>query len=96
MPNDEMYDGPAAPTYPPTTPAESWLDELGHKWLTYWHGDGASNQYRYYRCNACQHLVTHRQIAAGGCAYCAKTRISPAYLRPMEKLRLLCLPWTIK
>ena len=84
------------PIYPPVTPPESWLDELGQAWLTYWHGRGAPHQYQYYRCKGGHHLVTHKAIALGGCQRCGSTKVSPAWLHWQDKVRLLCLPWTVK
>lgn len=92
----DTYNESAPPLYPDAIPAESALDRLCQRWLTYWHGRGAVHQYQYYRCKECKHLVTHRQIAQGGCAHCGATKVSPAYLRWTEKARLLCLPWTIR
>ena len=92
----DTYNEAAPALYPDVIPAESWIDTLCQRWLAYWHGRGAPHQYQYYRCKECKHLVTHRQIAQGACRHCGGVKVAPAFLRRLEKVRLLCLPWTIK
>ena len=80
--------------YPVLTPPSNPLEVLGHRWLTYWHGEGAPHQFRYYRCKECRGLVTWKQIRDGGCR-CGATKVTPANLRWKEKVKVLCLPWTV-
>lgn len=63
-------------------------------WLDYWHGHGAPHQDRYYRCVACQALVTHKAIRAGGCR-CGGARLRATALRSREKVRCLLAPWSV-
>lgn len=71
------------------------LPPVGGRWLIYWHGQGESWQYQFYRCPACRHIVTHHHILLGGCACHESSKISPAKLSWFEKARLLYAPWTV-
>ena len=67
------------------------------RWLAYWHGPGADNQYQFYRCHGCRGLVTHAMIAKGGC-HCrmGRNRVSPTSLSVTEKARALVVPWSLR
>ena len=67
------------------------------RYLAYWHGapTDPQRQYAYYRCECCRGVVTWKQIAAGGCKCGTGSRIRPAYLSVGEKLKLLCIPWSM-
>ncbi len=71
------------------------ITAFGGRWLVWWHGEGQSWQYQFYRCPACRSIVTHRQILMGGCPCHESSKISPAKLTMTEKIRLLYLPWTM-
>lgn len=71
------------------------LEHLIKRWLGYWHGEGAENQWAYYRCEGCHRLVTHKRISTGGCECAMSNRIRPARLLMREKARLLLLPWSV-
>lgn len=75
--------------------AALFFDGVGGPWLVWWHGAGEPQQYQFYRCHLCRHLVTHRHIIVGGCACHESSKISPAKLSLVEKTRLLYLPWTV-
>jgi len=66
------------------------------RWLQAWHGQGAPHQADYYRCHGCRRLVTHVVIRQGGCDCGMSNKLSPAVLRWQDKVRLLCLPWTLR
>jgi len=78
-----------------TKPANQ-LERWAQNWLTYWHGNGDAHQYRYYRCQGCLTLITWHQIEAGGCECGMSRRVRPAVLSWKDKVRCLCLPWTVR
>jgi len=71
------------------------VESLGHRWLTYWHGQMDVTDVRYFRCVSCRRLVTWNGIHRGACV-CGIGKMSPDMLTFWEKVRLLCLPWTVR
>jgi hypothetical protein len=81
--------------YAPMCPAENALERLAHRWFTYWHGEGAPHQYRYYRCKGCAALITWNTIRKGGCECDLEKKLVPAKLSLVEKFKILVLPWMV-
>lgn len=69
---------------------------LARRWLCYWHGFGAANQYMFYRCQGCRGLVPFRRIAVGGCRCQESNKLAPAMLSRREKAVALYVPWAIR
>lgn len=82
--------------YAPICPAENPIDRLAHRWMTYWHGEGAPHQYRYHRCKGCRNLVTWKMIRQGGCSCDLAKELVPASLSWTEKFRILVMPWSLR
>lgn len=57
------------------------------------HGEGAANQYDFYRCSACKQLYTWNKIRSGN--ICCSNRLSPTNPTVWETFKLLLLPWTV-
>lgn len=81
--------------YAPICPAENPIERLAHRYMTYWHGEGAPHQHRYYRCKGCHGLVTWKMIRKGGCDCNMSKELVPANLTMLEKARILGAPWTL-
>lgn len=93
-----MAQAPLPVTETPGMPAAGRVATLLLRWLTYWHGVGDVHQYRYYRCQGCRRIVTHKAIAQGGCICGLSTRLSPYHppqMRWWTVLRLLVFPWSV-
>ena len=71
---------------------ESLLD----RWLTYWHGQGTDEQWRYYRCHGCRRLVSWHAIRKGGCTCGLSNKLSPIGPPLLSRWRIAALvffPW---
>ena len=62
-------------------------------WLNLCHGEGASNQFQFYRCRFCQRIVNHNSISQGGC-FCGNNELVPAILSRWDMFKLIFFPWT--
>ena len=71
------------------------MEEILKKWLIKWHGEGEEHQVQYYRCRGCLKLVTWNKIRSGGCECGLSKNLSPAVMKFKDKMRVLCLPWTV-
>ena len=81
--------------YAPIFQPANVIERLGHRWMTYWHGEGAPHQYRYHRCKGCHKLLTWKVIRKGGCDCLIDKHIVPAKLSFAEKFRILVMPWSL-
>ena len=72
---------------------QNWVEQRLEAYLARWHGRGEPEQYPYYRCRGCRHLVTWNQIRRGGCDCQISNQLTPAQVRWWECGRLLLLPW---
>lgn len=81
--------------YAPIFQPQNVVERLAHRWMSYWHGEGALHQYRYHRCKGCHSLVTWNAIRTGGCSCDLAKELVPANLTAIEKVRILVMPWSL-
>lgn len=71
------------------------VQRAASRYLDYWHGYGDEHQYRYYRCEGCDRLITHKRIRTGGCGCGRSVKLRPAVLSRRDMARCLFAPWSL-
>ncbi len=68
------------------------MQKLIRRWFVHLHGEGADNQYDFYRCITCGRLQTWKNMSTGN--MCCGGRVRPTNPKVLEIIRLFLLPWT--